>query len=224
VAGTAGDYFDAIAAEYDSRAARGIPRYRDLLETLASYLPPSASQVAELGCGTGALTVLLLERFPRAHVTAVDAASRMIDLARRRVGVAADNVSWVVSEFESLELPQAAYDLVTGSMSLHHLADKAPLYAAVRRSLRTTGLFVFADELTGAFEHLERLHWDAWEGFARAPGHLSDAEMTDMLRHVREHDRYETLARQLELLREAGFAAADCAWRYLNYAVFVALA
>ena len=35
-------------------------------------------------------------------------------------------------------------------------------------------------------------------------------------------DHFETLPDQLELLRAAGFASVDCAWRYLNYAVFAA--
>ncbi|MFQ5699235.1 MAG: hypothetical protein ACE5IL_13240 [Myxococcota bacterium] len=70
----------------------------------------------------------------------------------------------------------------------------------------------------------ESLHWNAWLAFARQPGHLSPAEIEDILVHVDTQDHYETLPAQIDLLRDAGFREVDCVWRYLNYAIFTASA
>jgi tRNA (cmo5U34)-methyltransferase len=107
-------------------------------------------------------------------------------------------------------------------MSLHHIVDKGPFYRRLRESLRRGGMLVLGDELVGALPHIQQLNWNGWLRFARQSGRLSDSEIEEIARHEREFDHYETLPRQLELLGAAGFGSADCVWRYLNYAVFVA--
>jgi ubiquinone/menaquinone biosynthesis C-methylase UbiE len=196
-----------------------------MLRRVVDYLPPAAADILELGCGTGALTGLLAARYPEARIHAVDASPQMIQLARERLGrlgIAPDRIQFAVSRFEELALPAEAFDLVTSNMSLHHLVDKLPVYARIRSALRPAGYLVFGDELVGATPEIEQRHYDGWVSFARRPGHLTQDEFDAVFQHIEQFDRYETLARQLELLQAAGFAPVDCVWRYLNYSVWVA--
>ena len=55
---TAADYFGAMVGEYDSLIRRAVPRYDEMTARLLDYLPPSATSILELGCGTGNLTML----------------------------------------------------------------------------------------------------------------------------------------------------------------------
>lgn len=227
----AGEFFGEISGAYDSIARRGMPRYEEMLETVAACLPDGPSDLLELGCGTGALTRLLAERYSDATLRAVDAAPEMIERAQARLvaagvataGMIADT-SFEVARFEALSLPERSYDLIAANMSLHHVEDKQPFYTRLRLALRPGGLLVFGDELKGAHAYIEERHRDAWLEFARLPGHLSEDEVAEIVRHSEEIDHYETLPRQMELLRAAGFDPVDCVWRYLNYAVFVAQA
>ncbi len=224
---TAADYFREIAPKYDAVALRGMPRYEEMLSQIVRYLPEGAGEVLELGCGTGALTYLLAERYPDARVTAVDAAREMIDLASERLrstGRSGDRVTFVVSLFEALDLPLASYDLIASNMSLHHIVEKGPYYRRLCEALRPAGFLVLGDELKGGLEQVQTLNSNAWLEFARQEGHLSEQEITEIIAHEQEFDRYETLVDQVDMLRSAGFSAVDCVWRYLNYAVFVARA
>jgi len=163
--------------------------------------------------------------YPNSAITAIDASAEMIELARDRLGSSAgrhNQVTFVESLFEELDLPEGAYDLIASNMSLHHIVDKGPFYHRLHASLRPGGMFVLGDELAGALPRFQQLNWDGWLRFARESGGLSDSEIEEIVRHEREFDHYETLPRQLELLRESGFSLVDCVWRYLNYAVFVA--
>lgn len=222
---TAGEYFGAIVEEYDSRMRRGLPRYEEMLRELVRSLPAAAEDILELGCGTGALTLLLAERYPSARLTLVDAAPEMLDLTRDRLADAFPDVRasahFIVSTFEDLDLTEQRYDCITASMSLHHIADKGPFYRKLHFALRRGAALVFADELTGAVDYTQELHWNDWLEFARLPGHLTEDEIGEIIEHVEELDYYETLPRQLELLAAAGFSTADCVWRSGNYAIFV---
>ena len=224
---TTDTYFDSTAREYDERTLRGLPRYLEMLAQIAANLPDTASDVLELGCGTGALTAIVAGRYPAGRITAIDASAQMIEVAKERLGgvglLPNSGIEFQVSLFEDLHVAPESFDLITANMSLHHLVDKAPFYARLRAALRAGGMLVFGDELVGATPEIERRHWAAWLEFARQPEHLSQAEIDDIVRHVEQFDHYETLPRQFKLLLAAGFAQADCTWRYLNYGVFVAV-
>ena len=222
---TTDTYFESTARENDERALRAQPRYQEMLAQVAANFPEAAVDILELGCGTGALTRLVAERYSAARITAVDASAQMIEVAKERLastGVLPNGrIEFQVATFEDLDLATEAYDLITANMSLHHLADKAPFYAHLRAALRRGGILVFGDELAGATADIERRHWDAWLEFAGQPNHLTQSEIDGIVRHMEQFDHYETLPRQLELLSAAGFTQADCTWRYLNYGVFV---
>ena len=220
------DAFGAMAAEYDTIARYGMPVYDEQLDAIEGCLLDGATAVLELGCGTGALTSRLVRRYPEAEITAIDAAPEMLAIAKDRVRAVGGEtrVSFRAALFEELDVGVAGYDLIAANMSLHHVADKQPFYMKLRRALRPGGLLVFGDELRTALPHIEERYWRAWLDFARQPGHLSEDQVAEIIKHTEELDHYETLPRQLELLTAAGFAPADCVWRKLNYAVFAAQA
>lgn len=219
------DYFRNIAASYDSLVLRAMPRYEEMLDELVRCLPETATAVLELGCGTGRLTALLAAHCPRAQITAVDAAPEMVDVARERAlgdSSAASRVKFVVSTFEEFSAPNGVYDLVASNLSLHHIVEKAPFYSRLRRMMALGGLFVLGDELKAEAPRIDALNRGAWMEFSRQPGHLTEEELSELLRHDAEFDHYETLGEQVRMLEAAGFDPVDCVWRWRNYAAFVA--
>jgi tRNA (cmo5U34)-methyltransferase len=223
---TTDTYFESTAREYDDRTLRAQPRYEEMLAQLEFTLPPRADDVLELGCGTGALTGLLAARYPSARTVALDASGKMIEVAGERLeraGLARERVEFRVAAFEAFDLRAESYDLIASNMALHHIVDKEPFYRQIHAALRPGGTFVLGDELMGATPEVEQRHFDAWLAFARQPGHLTKDEIDGIVRHMEQFDHYETLPSQLALLWGAGFSQVDCTWRYLNYAVFVAL-
>lgn len=221
---SAGGYFETITADYDSRIRRGLPRYDEMLTELARTLPATANDVLELGCGTGALSLRIAERYPKARLTLVDAAPSMLEVARQRLAPHSSRSRFVEAMFEDLVVDKGRWDVIAASMSLHHLIDKLPFYQQLRLAVREGGVLAFADELTGATAYTQELHWNDWLDFARQPGHLSEEEISDIIEHMNVFDHYETLPVQLELLRAAGFREVDCVWRNVNYGIFVAVA
>jgi tRNA (cmo5U34)-methyltransferase len=216
-------YFNTIAPSYDSQARRGIPRYDEMLAELAESLPVEADSVLELGGGTGALTRRLVARFPKASIDVVDASEGMLEVLRRSVlRDEAPRLQIVHAAFEDLARPAGIYDLVTSSMSLHHVIDKTTFYTSIHTWLRPGGFLIFADELTGAIPHIQACHWDRWLAFAGRTDGLTREELEECLEHVETYDHYETLPNQLSFLKAAGFSTVDCVWRHLNYAIFVA--
>ncbi|MEV0130710.1 class I SAM-dependent methyltransferase [Dactylosporangium sp. NPDC050688] len=133
-------YYRARAPEYDEvYAERGFRTLTGLVEQL-----PVSGDVLELACGTGQWTVRLAQR--ATHLTAVDGAPEMLDIARRRVEAAG-----VTATFEQVDLfawqPRRRYDTVFFAFWLSHVPPQrfAAFWAMVAQAVRPGGRVVFVD-------------------------------------------------------------------------------
>lgn len=113
--------FARHAATYD----RHTDVQRHFAERVAQRLAlaaPAARRVLELGCGTGVLTELLLERLPEAEVVAVDRAQPMLALAARRLG-SLSRLELVCTDVETLAPGQGTFDAVISSSAIQWLVQ-----------------------------------------------------------------------------------------------------
>lgn len=100
--------------------------------------------VLDLGCGSGDLTLMLLER--EAHVTALDLSPEMVRIARQRAELfgRTTDAAWVAAAVEASGLPSGTYDVVLGRFILHHLElDRAA--AEIVRLLAPGGRAIFLE-------------------------------------------------------------------------------
>jgi trans-aconitate 2-methyltransferase len=98
-------------------------RLRPALDLLARVPAASPAVVHDLGCGTGNVTRLLLERWPAAAVIGVDGSAAMLAAAR----VATPEVTWVQADIGSWRSPRPA-DVVFSNAALHWLDDHPALF------------------------------------------------------------------------------------------------
>lgn len=223
---TAQAYWGARAAEYDDFIRRVVPRYDEMLDRLLEGVATSVTSVLELGCGTGNLSLRLVRHAPGARFTFVDASPEMVATVRARleaeVPEAAARSTFVVETFENLRPEPGVHDLVVACLSLHHVADLEPVYAALSVGMARGGRFRSCDGVraAGPAQHaLERARWDAWW---REGGRLSAEEIASVTDHVARHDHYETLEDHFRMLSAAGLVGPDCLWRDGMFAVIAA--
>ncbi|MFI6511007.1 class I SAM-dependent methyltransferase [Streptosporangium sp. NPDC050855] len=92
-------FWDAHAASFDEEADHGLrdPGVRAAwAERLRSWMPATSSDVLDLGCGTGSLSLLLAEQGHRP--VGVDLAPLMVEQARRKLTEAGFDVPTMVGD------------------------------------------------------------------------------------------------------------------------------
>lgn len=145
-------------ADLDARARRQIPGYSSLarlsVSLLAGYssLQPSGSQVLVVGCGTGAELREAQSIRPDWALTGVDPAASMLHEARRRLGPAAEQVSWVESRVEEMA-GEASFGAAIAVLVLQELPDdgaKLAFLGALARLLQPGAPLVLVDVLEGS--------------------------------------------------------------------------
>lgn len=104
--------WDVEAETFDEEPDHGLhdPVVRDAWQSLLrSLVPPIPSRIADLGCGTGTLSLLLAED---AHeVDGIDFSPEMVRRACAKAGTF-PGITFAVGDASAPDLPAAAYDVV----------------------------------------------------------------------------------------------------------------
>ncbi len=135
-----------LSAEYRQMLDQGIRLsgesqeffLRGRVSSLETRLPPDfrVTRVLDFGCGIGATTAHLAERFPQAEVVGVDTSENALDYARDRYGssrVSFQNLTGFASD--------GAFDLCYVNGVFHHIEpdNRVAAVDTIRRALREGG-------------------------------------------------------------------------------------
>ena len=102
-------------------------------------------KLLDIGAGLGESSVYFA--LQGADVTTVDISPQMVETALKlgtRYGV---KLQGLVSGGETLDLPQAAYDIIYIANTIHHVHDRASLFAQMQKALKPGGRFFSYDPL-----------------------------------------------------------------------------
>ncbi|RME35151.1 MAG: methyltransferase domain-containing protein [Deltaproteobacteria bacterium] len=138
-------HFAAAAAGYDrATIAMSLGRDRAWKKALVAGLPDlTQPRCLDLACGTGDICELLAQRYPEADIIGLDLTPEMLILARERCPHS--NIHFIAADMTATGLPDAGFDLITGSYALRNAPDLDRALAEIARLLRPGGHAAFLD-------------------------------------------------------------------------------
>ena len=217
------DQFNAFSVDYDARRRLLIPCFDEFYGTGVERLTftGEAPKVLDAGAGTGIYSDTLLSRYPKARLTLIDFAESMLDIARGKFEGRAD-ARFITDDYYTHSFGGEQYDIVISALSIHHLDTdgKMAFYKKVYGLLGDGGEFVNADIACSGDPEADARDEALWTDFVA--GNLGEGESLDRFIKSKEVDKPSPVPDQLTWLREAGFTAAECVFRHLNFAVIYA--
>jgi SAM-dependent methyltransferase len=144
------------AAVYDTLSRFLLGPFVGRVAADVAAVAPHSARVLEVGCGPGHLSIRLA-RQQGLEVTGLDLDPAMIARARANVDRLGDGderrPSFLVGDVASLAFPDASFDLVVSTLSMHHWADPAAGLAEIGRVLRPGARVLVWDFRPGVRPH-----------------------------------------------------------------------
>ena len=224
----------ANTADFDTGIRQLLPRYDEMLQVITRCLLSPSRRILELGCGTGELSLKILNRDPDAQVIALDYSPRMLQFAQDKITAAGYQQRWVGTQADfgdwannpgKLDIG-SEFDACVSSLAIHHLQDemKLKLFERIAASLSKDGCFWNADPTLPESPALAEVYKAAREEWAVQQG-ISLTEIrakrgTSTTQGYSSQDQVATLDAHLEMLTKAGFKIVAVPWKYYGLAVF----
>jgi ubiquinone/menaquinone biosynthesis C-methylase UbiE len=101
----------------------------------------------DLGSGSGRLALAIAEESPGMAVIGLDLSQEMVETAsgNARESGLADRVTFVKGSVDKVPYPEASFDVVVSTLSLHHWPNPTAVFDEVGRILRPGGRFLIVD-------------------------------------------------------------------------------
>ena len=139
-------YWDSQAATFDHEPGHGLldPQVRQAWRRLLlAELPTAPAAIADLGCGTGSLSVLLAAE--GYAVTGLDFAPQMIRAARAKARAAGVSARFELANAAAPTLPAASFDVVLARHLLSAMPDLDDALTAWLRLLLPGGQLLLVE-------------------------------------------------------------------------------
>jgi trans-aconitate 2-methyltransferase len=172
--------------------------------------PMPGERILDLGCGTGRLTIALLEAMGEGHVVGLDRSAAMLKEAVSRsatrppvtplhdASVRPSRLSFVMGDGTALPFA-GAFDAVFSTATLHWILDHDAVFASVYRALAPGGRFVAQ---CGGFRNLERL-------LEHASALMAEPAWAAYFRDWRPSWQFADVPTTMMRLERAGFTSVD---------------
>lgn len=155
-----GEFFDAIATEWDTMTKLSQAQEQQLAELIDRIGIPEGSVVVDAGCGTGVLYKYLAPRIgSKGRVFGIDISPKMISLAETKFGHD-QRFRWHTASVERLieEIAPEGIDRIICYSSFPHFDDQKGFLQIAAQALRPGGKLAIIH--LGSSEEINGLHSD----------------------------------------------------------------
>ncbi len=216
------EVFDRFATIYDQTRQQLVPCFDDFYETVLTLIPHQVSDefsVLDLGAGTGLLSALVADSFPKARFQLYDISEKMMGQAQKLFSHQGARFQFIIGDYCE-DKPFDQVDMVISALSIHHLPDpaKQALFQKIFAALLPGGFFINADQVQGSTLAIEEKYQNLWFRQVRS-SRIDEADFVAALERKKE-DRTATLENQLRWLKEAGFVDVNCWYKNFSFAVY----
>lgn len=136
--------FDKGAATWDENPGR-VKMAESVFESIKGNLKFSKNMdVLDFGCGTGLLSLHILPLVN--SVTGADSSAGMLEVLRSKIiSQNLSHINTLLINIDKGESLPGSYDVITSSMTMHHIKDPAPLLKQFYEKIKPGGYLCIAD-------------------------------------------------------------------------------
>jgi tRNA (cmo5U34)-methyltransferase len=223
------EFDDSVAGVFSDMIRRSVPGYGTLVTLtglLAEQYVQPQSQVYDLGCSLGAITLSVVHRVRNTHcrIIAVDNSKAMVERCKLNLPQAFGNTSIEVccADMLDVEIQQASVVVINLTMQFVEPAQRLNLLRTIYDGLLPGGALILSEKIAFAKPEEQTFQDKMHIAFKKANAYseLEISQKRTALENVLIPDSIET---HVDRLHKAGFESVQKWFQCFNFVSFIAI-
>ena len=220
--------FDQKVVEvFDDMVLRSVPGYKQMIELIGlagRTYPVINSNVYDLGCSTGAVTLSIASNLKSASVKifSIDNSQEMLNQCSRNLLSTDANIQYICDDIENIQFENASLIVLNLTLQFINPKYRSDLIERIFKSLLPGGALIISEKIIHENEEINKSLISLHESFKRENGY-SETEIAQKRKSIEDVLIPESIELHLKRLSDAGFKKPLVQMQCINFASFLAV-
>jgi len=212
---------------FDDMVLRSVPGYKQMIEIIglaARTYPVANSNVYDLGCSTGAVTLSIASNLKSASVKifSIDNSKEMIEQCNKNLSGSEADIQYICDDIENIQFENASLIVLNLTLQFINPKYRSDLIKRIFKSLLPGGALIISEKIIHENEEINKSLISLHESFKRENGY-SETEIAQKRKAIEDVLIPESIEQHLKRLSDAGFKKPLVQMQCINFASFLAV-
>ena len=210
------------AKEYDKKINDTIPYYPDFYYQTVDVVEQCNFEKIrwlDLGCGTGSLEEVAIQRFPKSEFVLVDPSEKMLEQAKRKLRD--DSIQYICTDSSSIQFANN-FEVATAIQSHHYMQkdERRKATENVYHALKKGGIYICFENIIPEDDELKTFELLRWGRYQQRRGKTEEEAKAHNARCGKDYFPL-TMSQHIELLKNIGFSKVHIFWiSYMQMGIY----
>jgi len=212
---------------FDDMVLRSVPGYKQMIELIGlagRTYPVINSNVYDLGCSTGAVTLSIASNLKSESVKifSIDNSKEMIEQCSKNLFGTEANIQYICDDIENIQFENASLIVLNLTLQFIKPKNRSKLVKRMYDSLLPGGALIISEKTINENEEINKSLISLHESFKRENGY-SETEIAQKRKAIEDVLIPESIEQHLKRLSDAGFKKPLVQMQCINFASFLAV-
>ena len=212
---------------FDDMVLRSVPGYKQMIELIGlagRNYPVINSNVYDLGCSTGAVTLSITSNLKSESIKifSIDNSQEMLNQCSKNLLSAKANIQYICDDIENIQFENASLIVLNLTLQFIKPKNRLKLVKRIYESLLPGGALIISEKIIHENEEINKSLVSLHESFKRENGY-SETEIAQKRKAIEEVLIPEPIEQHLKRLSGAGFKKPLVQMQCINFASFLAV-
>ena len=212
---------------FDDMVLRSVPGYKQMIELIGlagRNYPVINSNVYDLGCSTGAVTLSITSNLKSESIKifSIDNSQEMLNQCSKNLLSAKANIQYICDDIENIQFENASLIVLNLTLQFIKPKNRSKLDKKIYDSLVSGGALIISEKIIHKNEEINKSLISLHESFKRENGY-SETEIAQKRKAIEDVLIPEPIEQHLKRLSDAGFKKPLVQMQCINFASFLAV-
>jgi len=220
------EFDEEVASVFDDMLDRSVPFYKQMQKlsiSFANSFLKENSKVYDLGCSTASTLIELAKNSKyKLDLVGIDNSKAMLEQASKKAKAFGVKIEFLNEDIFDIELKNAKVVFSNYTLQFIRPLNREKLVKKIYSSLENKGAFIFSEKLVSQNSFLNKQLIDKYYSFKKTQGY-SEFEIAQKREALENVLIPYTEDENKKMIKDAGFKHCETIFKYLNFALFIAI-